>query len=87
MAVKQRSVFERIKVAVNEQKEKKVRADTRKASLTEEQQRIFAKIKELTGKDLKTMDELEEYIGNLSFEINEDVQKMQKILDDEGVEY
>lgn len=79
--------FARIKRAVEEQKGKKVQAETRLESIEEERNRIFKEAKEITGKDFSSAEEVEAYTNELREDIEGKVREMGEILKQEGVSY
>lgn len=79
--------FARIKRAVEEQKNKKVQAETRLESIEEERTRLFIEAKEITGKDFASAEEVEAYTNGLRQDIEGKVREMSEILNEEGVSY
>lgn len=81
------SEFARIKRAVEAEKTKKVQGEAKMESLHQEEMRILAEVKELTGKELTTPEEVEAFTSDLKVDIQEKIMKMKEILDEEGVSY
>lgn len=79
--------FVRIKRAVEAEKTKKVQGEAKLESLKQEEERILAEVKELTGEDLTTPEEVGTYSERLKSTIEEKILKMKEILDSEGVAY
>lgn len=79
--------FEKIKKAVATQKENKIKGESRRSSLLEEKERLFENLSSVTGKTFTSKEEAQEYVKNVENEIAADVERMAKILDEEGIDY
>lgn len=79
--------FVRIKRAVEQEKTRKMQAEAKLDSLDSEKARILEEVKEVTGKELKTVEEVEAFASNLKQEIENHIVDMRKVLDEEGVSY
>ena len=79
--------FEKIKKAVATQKENKIKGESRRSSLLEEKERLFESLSSVTGKTFTSKEEAQEYVQNVEKEIAADVERMAKILDEEGIDY
>lgn len=74
--------WEVIKRNANKAQQDKVRAEAERASLEREEERILARIRETTGKDLKTVDELKAEKEALTAKVTEAMRDMAKALDE-----
>lgn len=79
--------FARIKRAVEQEKTKKVQGEAKLESLEQEEARILAEVKEMTGKDIVTAEDLQAYNDGIKSSIEEHIIEMKGILDEEGVSY
>lgn len=74
--------WEVIKRNANKAQQDKVRAEAERASLEREEQRILDRIRETTGKDLKTVEELEAEKTALTAKVTEAMRDMAKALNE-----
>ena len=79
--------FEKIKKAVATQKENKIKGESRRASLQEEKERLFESLSSVTGETFTSKEEAQEYVNKVQNEIAADVERMAKILEEEGIDY
>lgn len=78
--------FTKIKRMVEEERDKKMRGEARLSSLQEEQTRIFNQINEEAGKEVSSVAEAEDICASLKSEIQSDIEEMERVLKEEGIE-
>lgn len=81
--------FERIKQAVDAEKNKKLRGEARITSLNEEEERIFENITKLTDRSapITSIEEVNTISETMKSDIESKIMQMKQILDSEGVAY
>lgn len=79
--------FVRIKRAVEQAKTKKMQEEARISSLEAEKARVLDDVKELTGKELKTAEEVEAFAASMKDEIENKITEMRTILTEEEVSF
>ena len=76
--------FSRYKRIVEQEREKKVRMEERKISLSEERQRIFTQLETEIGMPISSLQEAEKIESEMEESIQKDVLKVESILKEEG---
>lgn len=79
--------FERIKNKINELRNTKIRAETLKESLKSDNQRLFREANEVANADFENEQEIEQFSKELNDGIFQDVTELEKVLNDEGVDF
>ncbi len=81
------SEYVRIKKAIDNEKQKKIQAETKIDALKEEIERLKDDIEKTIGVRPKTADELQDILVKQKTEIETEINKIKSILDKEGVLY
>jgi hypothetical protein len=79
--------FERIKKAVDIEKQRKVQGEARITSLEDEEQRILANLSRELNQPVSSKEEAEKLAETLKNDIESKIVKMKEILESEGVSY
>ena len=78
--------FERIKKAIESEKQKKIEAQAKMETLNEEKKRITSEIQKILGSDFN-IEDLDDVISEKRKEIEDAISKIKSVLEKEGVQY
>jgi hypothetical protein len=81
------STYERIKTAIEKEKQKKIQNESRIEALKEEAQRLMDEVEKSLGKKVASLEELESIVKQMKEEIEQKIEDIKAVLDKEGVPY
>ena len=79
--------FERIKMAVDREKQNKIKFEARLDALKEEEERIKQEASEVLGMDVTSPEQIEKEVEALKEDIEAQINKVAETLEREGIEF